>query len=142
MRAHPRLLRAALPLGLVLALGGLAGPLPSARAEDGPDGEQGAESLEAQIKAQMEKILRLMRDNEKTLLEASVVGGRRPEGVDVQPPAGPESGAKGETPPAGTTPPPSGEDARRKMEELLKASQQRAGSIPGELENLVKMIPT
>jgi hypothetical protein len=143
MRTDRRLLRAALPLALLLAGGAVALPAPLARAEDGPGGEKPAEDLEAQIKAQMEKVVRLMRENEKALLEASVLGGRRPEGVDVKPPPGGTQGAgSAQPPPAGGTPPPQGEDARRKIEEVLRATQQRGGTIPGELENLVKMIPT
>ena len=153
MRAPLSSLRVALPLALFLAGAGLVIPAPLARAEDGPVGPEGseddeekAEDLEAEIKAQMDKILRLLRDNEKALLEASVAGGRRPEGVAVEPPPGSsESAAMSEPPPAGTPPagtPPQGEEVRRRIEELVRSTQQQGGTIPGELENLVKMIPT
>ena len=154
MRAPLSSLRVALPLALFLAGAGLCFPAPLARAEDGPvgpeggvDGEEKAEDVEAEIKAQMDKILRLMRENEKALLEASVAGGGRPQGVEVQPPPGSsESAAMAEPPPAGTpppgTPPQGGEEVRRRIEELVRSTQQQGGTIPGELENLVKMIPT
>ena len=55
---------------------------PAARADD-------SESLEQQLQKQMEKILSLMRDSEQALLTASRAGGKKPEGVEVKPPAVP-----------------------------------------------------
>ena len=36
---------------------------------------------------------------------------------------------------------PAGEDARKAIDELIKGQRQTAGSIPGELEELVRMVP-
>ncbi len=66
---------AALALGAVLAL-----PLaPSLHAEEGPEGEDPRQKL----KAQVEKVLRLMRENEEALLKASTQGGEAPKGPEV-----------------------------------------------------------
>lgn len=46
-----------------------------ARAEDGEGGDS-PDAIEAKIKAQMQKIIRLMRENQKALLEASLEIGR------------------------------------------------------------------
>lgn len=58
-----------------------------ARAEDG----EGPEDPRAKVRKQMEKILKLMRDNEQALLEASTLGGTQPKGPDVPVPPTPPS---------------------------------------------------
>lgn len=50
-----------------------------ARAEEG----EGPQDPRAKLKAQVEKILKLMHENEKALLEASTLGGQQPKGPDV-----------------------------------------------------------
>lgn len=134
----------------------LAGPV---RAEDGEGGDS-PEAVAAKIKAQMEKVIQLMRENQKALLEASLGSGKKPEGADVEPPETPKapdappSGEGGEggmaggpPPPPGGTPPaggPSGkgDEARRAIDELIRTTQTTGGAIPNELEELVRMIPT
>jgi hypothetical protein len=123
------------PLALCVALF----PVSLAFADEGETGE----SVEQKIKAQLEKIARLMKENEAALLEASRAGGAKPEGPDVKPPEDPPPPAmEGATPPEGG--PPSGErgrDIRKRMEELLKTNQEKGGAIPKEIEELIKMIP-
>ena len=142
--AAPRWRRAAAPLACALALGfGLPAFAPRAALaeEGGPDeGSGGNEELERKIKAQMDKILRLMRENEKALLEAASRGGKKPAGVDVTPPDAPPA-MEGAQPSAGT-PPSEGGQVRREIDELIRLTTQNGGTIPKELEELVKMIPT
>ncbi len=150
MRLHPRhAILAGLLVGSLLAAPRLA------RAAD--EGEEGPTSIEQKLKAQMEKILRLMRENQKALLEAARGSGKKPDGVEVPVPddpsgmggAGSDAGMEGGRPPEGGTPPPGGtppaggrgEDIRRRMEEILKTTEQKGGAIPQELEELVRMIP-
>ena len=135
---------------VVAALCAVALPAGRALADDGPDG--GAGSIEKKIKEQLEKIARLMRENEAALLEASRQGGKRPTGPDVKPPDAPPD--ERTPPPAmeGATPPPAGthpegetgargQEIRKRMEELLKTTHDKGGSIPQEIEELIKMIP-
>lgn len=150
---HVRSLARRLGAGLVAA--GLLGVpaaflAPRAHAADEPPPE--GEDLQAKIQQKMQEILRLMRENGKAILDASQGGGARPKGVDVTPPP-PDGTPPSGTPPPGVTPPPggmegsepagSGEDVRRRMDELLKqmGSGGAAGAIPKELEELVRMIP-
>lgn len=88
---------AAFAAGLAL-LPFLAGP---ARAEDG-EGADSPEAVQAKIKAQMEKIIRLMRENQQALLEASLGSGKKPKGAEVEPPETPAllAHAQGESPQA------------------------------------------
>jgi hypothetical protein len=127
-----------------LAAAALASALlaPRALAEEGegPGGE--TQDLQQKLEEQMKKIVRLMRENEAALLEASRGGSADPKAVDVRPPDGsagspPPSG----TPPEGAPPPQRSEEIRRKMDELIRGSTERGRSIPKELEELVKMIP-
>jgi hypothetical protein len=108
----------------LLGLGALAGP---ARADE--DSE-----LREKIKQQMEKIVQLMRENEKALLVASTGGAADPKSPDVTVPAGEESPA--------SDPGAKGEEIRRRIEEALTGQGRKASGIPRELEELVKMIPT
>ncbi|MCC7139655.1 MAG: hypothetical protein IT460_14625 [Planctomycetes bacterium] len=118
---------------------------PTARAEDG---EGGTEALEQEIRAQMEKVLTLMRENQQAILKAAHGGGGKSSSVDVTVPPAPESGAKapptamGEPPPAGgSSGGGAGDDARKTMEELIRATSEAGGIIPGEIESLIKLIP-
>ena len=137
MSARVLSLRAAL---LCAAAAALLAP-PSRALADGPAEGGDADSLKREIQAQAEKIVRLMRENEKALLEASRGSGKKPAGVDVGPiePGGAREGAAA---PAGTGLPQGGDEVRRRLEDLLKASQEKGATIPKELEELVKMIPT
>jgi hypothetical protein len=146
-------------LTALLAAGCLAVAAPYARAAD----EAGPEDPRAKLKAQVEKILKLMRENEAALLEASTAGGAAPKGPDVKVPDVPPAPGSPETPPPGTPPPSgqgsdganggaaggssgspgtSGADARKRLEEIIKGQQQGASRIPEELAELVRMIPT
>ena len=148
--------RAWLPLFAAGCLGFAARP---ARAEDGPPSPQ--DDVRAKIKAQVEKILKLMRENEAALLEASTAGGAAPKGADVKVPDLPPA-PTGTTPPpegggngqgndgasgsqgkgGGSTGPATGEEIRKRLEELINGQQKGAAKIPDELAELVKMVPT
>jgi hypothetical protein len=130
-----------------LLVGGLLfGPLAGVARAEGEEPDAG--NIEEEIRAQAEKILELMRQNEQAILAASLGSGKKPDGVDVKPPPAPESeGASKDD----ATPPPSskdddggtrGQDIGRKIEELIRTTQERGGTIPSELEALVRMIPT
>jgi hypothetical protein len=148
----------------ILAAGCLSLAARPARAEDGPTPQ---EDTRAKVKAQVEKMLKLMRENEAALLEASSAGGNAPKGPDVKVPelppspsgqnpqgggeqGGNGSGANGGTPPSGGssnggTPPNGGnrgEEIRKRLDELIQGQQQGSGKIPGELETLIEMVPT
>lgn len=141
-------------LTALLAAGCLFLAAPLARADDAPP----PDDAKAKLKAQVEKILKLMRENEAALLEASTTGGAAPKGPDVKIPEPPPN-------PSGT-PPQSGENGgagtnggntggsnggnagargdeiRKRLEELIKGQQSGSSKIPGEIAELVKMIPT
>ena len=141
-------------LTALLAAGCLTVAAPYARAAD----EAGPEDPRAKLKAQVEKILKLMRENETALLEASMAGGAAPKGPDVKvPDVPPAPGAPGapETPPpsgAGSEGTPSGsgsgsagtrgEEIRKRLDEIIKGQQSGSNRIPDELAELVRMIPT
>ena len=117
-----------------------------ARAEG--EGDEGATSVEQQIKAQMAKVLELMKANEAAILEASKRGGEKPAGVEVEKPIAPEapkspdsSANKGDGGDS-TSPGARGEEAKKKLDELIRVTKQSGSTIPGELEELVKLIPT
>lgn len=140
--------------GLLLA----GASLGTAAAQD-DGGDESPEAVQKKIRAQMEKILRLMRENQQALLEASVRGGEKPKGPEVDPPDAPdapamEGGTGGQSPPpeGSGQPPPggsgdggageAGEKAKRAVEELIRTTQTTGGTIPAELETLLRMIPT
>jgi uncharacterized membrane protein YgcG len=147
----------AAPLALLAPLSaltlGVACALP-ARAEEGAEND-----LERKLKEQIQKVLKLMKENEDALLQASTQGGKAPQGpqVPVPPPGsqgqggaggasgggGPEGGGTaGGTGSDGAGPGAAGEGARASLDELLKALREGGGAIPGEIENLIKMMPT
>jgi hypothetical protein len=137
-------------------------PLP-AHAEEGEEEEGAPEDLQKKIQEQMQKIVRLMRDNEQRLLEAARGGGERPGPVEVKPPdeaqasmaessmAEPAMGEPAMGDPsmaepsmadgAGTTPRERGEAIRRSIEELLEGVRRDGQRIPKEIEELIRMIP-
>lgn len=136
-RPKPRLVAIALSAALLLLLSPTL-----ARAEDGAPTD-----TKAKIKAKMEKILKLMRANEKALLELSAGSNARTKRVDIDVP--PSSGSSGSSSSGsssgGSAGGANGESASgeitKKLEQLLK-SQKSGGAIPGELKELVELIPT
>lgn len=115
-------------LALVGALGLVAAP---AYAEE----EEG--SQKDKIQKQMEKIRKLMQENETALLDLSAGVKAKAKDVDVKIPDG-QAGRDGEGDDAGAK---SGEDARKKIDELLRKQQESGEPIPDEITRLVKMIP-
>ena len=99
----------------------------------------GQDEISARIQKQMDKIIELMEKNEKALLALSTGDKARPGAVDVQPPALPpeEGGAQPPDDKGGKA----GADARKQIDELIKGQRKAAGTIPGELEELVRMVP-
>jgi hypothetical protein len=153
--SEPSVLRRRSPLAALFGAAALSLLLSSpVAAEDGEEGgEPGVqEDASARIREQMEKIARLMRENEAALLEATRIGGSEPKPVDVKPPDGSErpsgeptragDGSGAAPPEGGTTPPEAGAEIRRRIDELIRGSSERGGRIPRELEELVRMIPT
>ncbi len=156
-------MRPSIPRSLSRVVAGLAAaaalsalPL-SARADDEGD----AQSLEKQIREQMDKIMRLMRDNEKALLKAASGGAEKPAAVDVKVPVPPEgssgaameggdaamgdghsAGMDGAEPDQGSQPGASGHEAKKGIDELLDGVRSNGAKIPKELEELIRMIPT
>jgi hypothetical protein len=135
---------------LMLAVLLLGWTAPLALAEPGA-GEGGEDDISAKIQKQMDKIIELMEKNEKALLDLSTGRPAKTEAVDVKPPdaagAKPPDAAGAKPPEDGSVPPPegssgrTGDDARKAIDELIKGQRQAAGSIPGELEELVRMVP-
>lgn len=144
----PRRFAYALLPALLLAL-----TAPTASAEDGA-----GQDTKAKIKAKMEKILELMKANEKALIELSVGKDAKPKRVDIDVPppesaaggsggsggsagGGSAGGSSGSAGSEGSSGGAAGGGAAEKLEELLKQMQQ-GGGIPKELKELVEMIPT
>lgn len=140
MKLRTRMAFALLP-ALLIALA--ATP---ALAEDGA-----GQDVKAKIKAKMEKILELMKANEKALIEMSVGKDAKPKRVDIDvpPPDGAASGSSGSGGDAGSSGTSGssgssgaeGASAAEKLEQLLR-DMQSGGTIPKELKELVEMIPT
>ena len=118
-------------LTALVVLGAVICFTPSAFAEDEPQGND----IRDKIKAQMEKILELMKANENALLKLSTGNAAESRRVDVKVDT-PEGTASSKNDPGST-----GEAVREGLLELLKA-QSGSRAIPGELEELVRMIPT
>jgi len=105
-------------------------------------GEGGEDDISAKIQKQMDKIIELMEKNEKALLALSAGEKARPEAVDVKPPALPPKNGSQQPPQGqGGESGSSGSEAGKQLDELIKAQRKAAGSIPGELEELVRMVP-
>ena len=107
--------------------------------------EEGAgDDIQARIRKQMEKIRKLMQENETALLDLSAGTKARPKKVDVDvvPPEGmpPEGRQGGEGGSDGATG-KSGEETRKAIDELLRKQQESGEPIPEEITRLVKMIP-
>lgn len=124
---------------------------PSARADDPGEVDPNP------VKAQMHKIVRMMRENEEALLEASRGGGGKAKAVDVPaPPVAPDPASSPaptstdapKTPgePGGkTAPAPLGEkgsSAARGLDDLLAGASTRGANVRHEIEELIRMIPT
>ena len=131
--AHPRIRVAAAAL-LCAALSMFA---PRAFADGAPPEGDGP-SIEEQIKAQIAKIVKLMRENEAALLDASLGTGTKPGPVDVKPL---DPTAKESTPSEATAPTLKGEEIRTRLDGLLKTSQTSSAAIPSEIDELLRMIP-
>lgn len=127
-------------LMLAVALIGWAA-LP-AYAEPGA-GEGGEDDISAKVQKQMEKIIELMEKNEQALLTLSTGSKAVPKAVDVKPPEGDAV----QPPDEGAAQPPEGQDgeagsgAGKELDELIRSQRKAGGSIPGELEELVRMVP-
>jgi hypothetical protein len=92
----------------VVALG-LLGAAGGARAEEGPEDER------AKLRAQIEKVLSLMRENEKALLAVSAGQAATPTKPDVpKPQADPDASSQG------ATAPKKGSDIARELKELVR----------------------
>ena len=134
-------------LGLLVGLVLLTSP--AARAEEGAEMDEASKK----VKEQMEKILELMRQNEDALLQISTGARDEPRRVDVQipdvPPGGEGGGAAGESGASGQGGTSSGAQGRsaagreavQKLEEIIRGQRSTSGQIPGELEELVRMVP-
>ncbi len=118
------------------------------------EGEEGMDPVSAKVKAQMEKIIRLMRQNEQALIEISTGGKAKPKQVDVDvevPPSrdgssgsseGANGGASGNGASEGGGEQPRGsESVVEKLDELVNGQRNTGEKIPGELEELVRMVP-
>jgi len=129
-------------LTAMVVLGALICFAPAGFADDEP--AQGND-IRDKIKAQMQKILDLMKANEQALLKLSAGDDAKTRKVDVKvdTPEG-ESGSASSSDSEGSGSKnggANGEAIREGLDELLKA-QSGSGSIPPELEELVRMIPT
>ena len=127
--------------GAALLAGSLAFFAPTAHAEEG---EAAGGDLKKKIQQKMEKILKLMRENEEALLKLSTGKSAKTKRVDVDVPppdgAGNKGGASGATGTSGSEG-ASGKDAAKELEKLLETVSEKGGSIPSELKQLVEMIP-
>ena len=120
-------------------------------------GEGGQDEISAKIQKQMDKIIELMERNEKALLALSTGNKAKPEAVDVVPPALPPQGGEG-TPSNGQpgegqggnqggagegreSAGRAGAEGAKAIDELIKSQRKSGGTIPGELEELVRMVP-
>ena len=120
---------------LVGAIGLMTTDAFAAEEEEGGD-------LRGKIRQQMEKIRKLMAENENALLELSTGAKAEPKQVDVDvpPPEGTNSGGANDGASGGEQG-ASGEKARKAIEELLRKQSESGEPIPEEITRLVKMIP-
>jgi hypothetical protein len=119
----------------LLAAGALALAAPSARAE-GEEG--GGGDLKERIKKKMERILELMKKNEEALIVLSTGEAAETKRVDVPVPEGQPSGKSGDS---GEGAGEGGKKAAEELGRLAERSRKEGGAIPGELRELVEMIP-
>ena len=128
-----------LPIALAL-LGALALATPAGTPTAFAGPEEGEDPIAAKIKAQMDKIIKLMEENEEAILTLSTGGKAEPKKVDVTVPPGTET----KDPQAGdssSNSTESGASAAEKLKELVNSQRKVGGQIPGELEELVRMVP-
>lgn len=124
----------------------------TARAEEGHELDEASKK----VMEQMEKVLELMRQNEEALIQISAGARDKPRRVDVEipdvPPADGASGAGGGSASAGEggqgsqgagggSPSEGGREAARALEEIIRGQRSASGQIPGELEELVRLVP-
>ncbi len=127
-------------LTALIVFGAAMGFAPTAFADEEPQGND----IRDKIKAQMEKILELMKANEEALIELSTGNQAETRKVDVkvdspENDAGSSSGSSSSgSKKDGAS---KGDDVRKGLDELLKA-HSGSKAIPSELEELVRMIPT
>lgn len=122
------------PVAIVLLIVGALVAAPAAFADD-----EEPQSLEQKIKEKMERILELMRQNEKALLKLSAGIQAETRRVDVPVPDGQDGNASSGTDAQG--PGAAGKKAAEELQRLMKSSRQEGGRIPDELKELVEMIP-
>jgi hypothetical protein len=110
------------------------------------DGSGSSTDIKGQIKQKMEKILKLMKQNEEALLKLSEGHQAQPRKVDVKVPDTPSKTGSKATPGGSSTQGNSegatgtkGEDVAKKLGKLVRA---QGGTIPKELRELAEMIPT
>jgi len=125
-------------LALLVMLAGAVLLSPAAFAEDG---EGAGDDLKKKIRAKLEKILKLMRDNEAALLKLSTGTAAKTRKVEVDVPEGQPQGGEAGKGDAGSKSGPSGESAVEEIKKLLESVSKKGGSIPDELKQLVEMIP-
>ena len=125
------------PIAIALLIVGALVAAPAAWAED-----EEPQSLEDKIKQKMERILQLMRQNEKALLKLSAGIEAETKRVDVPVPDGQQGKGKGKGAESGSeSAGSSGKKATEELERLMKSSRSEGGKIPDELKQLVEMIP-
>ncbi|MDJ0975501.1 MAG: hypothetical protein QNJ98_13640 [Planctomycetota bacterium] len=105
-----------------------------ALAEDEPQ----PNDIRDKVKAQMEKILELMKQNQDALLALSANRKAEPKPVDAGIELPPEGKAK--QPEASAA--KKGAEAAKEIEKLLRTTASEGRRIPGEIKKLLEMIPT
>ena len=112
--------------------------------------DEGAQpdDVQARVKKKLEKVLKLMRDNEAALLKLSTGQAAVPKKVDIEPPPQNDGGSAGEgSKGAGSSSGGasggglSGEEISKKLDEMIKGQRGAGGTIPDELKQVVQMIP-
>ena len=121
------------PVAVVLLIVGVLLAAPAAFA-----GDEEPQKLEDKIKQKLERILELMRENEKALLKLSTGAAAETRRVDVPVPDGQEGSASAGSESDGAQ---DGKKAAKELERLMKSSREAGGKIPDELKQLVEMIP-
>jgi hypothetical protein len=126
--------------GLGLLVGLLVASARPARAEDDDA------AIRAKLKEQIEKILRLMKENEDALLRVSTGLSGTPKKPEIELPP---SSSEGKPPPEGgkeDAPPAEDEEAQRaeivrRIKALLEGQREVSREIPAELKELIRLIP-
>ncbi len=124
----------------------------TARAEEGPELDEASKK----VMEQMERVLELMRQNEEALIQISAGARDKPRRVEVEipdvPPADGASGngdgnssagegGQGSQGAGGGSTTEGGREVARALEEIIRGQRSASGQIPGELEELVRLVP-